>query len=387
MRFDGAAETSPWNRPEVELWEWLSVAEIEHVEERGLDGVNGVLWARMRTQEGELRSVLLKLNGSGREHVYKHFASEFAIDPDAADLLKRELAAYEVAKACGMEDLVPPLAPRDIDVVPLLSDAMREKLGRHLRVTPQQVDDRLGIAGIVQLLPRNADNLAETWASMGHDDKARWSSASDRLRHSMYRAMALDFLLGTSDRLIAAYLYNRDTDRLNIMDLTLSFPDPAASTDAYMTARAAGWGRKVQKSLEKPLVAEPSSRMDFHRIFQNMDDDRTAECLLTLEQVTDGLSDDVAAHLASILIEHQVPDQCVAGFLARVAYLSIEPLSVVKRPHDFMRDMLVPLRRGFGMGEARNAQALEYVSGILQRVTGEPFDFQAVIQPPTEEQS
>jgi hypothetical protein len=327
----------------------------------------------------------LKFDGIGKDFTYKLWADEFLLDPETHDLLRREIAAYEVVKTCGSEDLVPPLVVREVNPVPLLSDAMREKIATKLRIPTLLVDETLGVSAILQMAPKNFDNLAERWGFLGVNGKERWGRASDRLRHSMYRALAIDFLLGTPDRTMASFLYNTNTDRLNFVDLGVSFPHPGMSAERYIQQRAKGWGRKPMAGLEKGQEKAPAHSYDFWRVFWDLDEKHLAECLLTFEQITEGLTDQYVSHLASVLVELEVPDPCVAGFLARVAYLGIEPLSVVKRPFDLLRNVLVPLRKGFALSESLNAKVIEYVNTILANITGGNYDLSSIVAEPAPE--
>lgn len=133
-RIDGSSEDPPWMVPEPILWDWLRQVPIEHIEERHLDGLNSSFWARYRNRDGQLRSALLKFGGLGRDHVYELWGTQFMLDPEKYDVLRRELAAYEAAKACGMEDMVAPLAAREVNLVPLISDSVRDRLSVAMRI-------------------------------------------------------------------------------------------------------------------------------------------------------------------------------------------------------------------------------------------------------------
>lgn len=380
LRFDGDPDSPPWNHPEPEICAWLAEQEIELVEERIFFGAGGNLWARMRDDKGQLRSVFLKMYGVGHDYIYEHYGHEFLLDKESHDLAKRELAAYEVAKACGCEDLVPPMAGKDVNLVPLLSDAMREKLARYLKISPVHADEKLGIAAVVQVIPHSADSFLEHWAQLGPDQKSRWKAASDRLRHSIYRAIALDFILGVPERSMASYLYNRNTDRIAITDLCLSFPHPGYSAEKYLQLRTKGWGRPAYSGLVKPAEAGPASGWDTHRLLDGAEDEIIDECMMTFEQVVAGIPDENARHLAAVLMEQQMPVQCVTGVFARISFMTIEPDAVVKRPVEFMRNVMAPMRRGFGLEEERNAQLIQYVNQIVEAYAQQPIEFESVAQ-------
>lgn len=377
VRFDGDAGAPPWNQPEADLWEMLLEAPIELVEERVLDGSGGVFWARVRLGEA-LRSCWLKFEDPS-DGLQKRWGEEYQLDEDYA-LLRREQAAYEVVKALGSEDLVPPLVVRDIDPVPLISDAVRERMARQLRTSPIEIDERLGMAAILQLCPTDADDFVEYWGTLGVSDQERWARSSDRLRHSIYRAYAIDFVLGVQERPLSSYMYNMNTDRLVIPNLQLSFPHPGMTAEAYANQRAKGWGRKNYSGLDRAASAQPASSWDLPFLLESLSPINVQEALVTFDQVCEALSDDIALHAGRVLAALDIPLQGIAGFYARMAYLQMESRSVLERPIEFVSNVLVPLRRGYGADGPTNVNIIEYVNAMIGQISDEGFDFLSIIQ-------
>lgn len=380
MRIDGSEVDGPWNVPESVLWDLLRVVPIEFVEERCLDGSNGILWARYRNHERQLRSALLRFDGVNRGPAYETWGAEYALNSETKDLLRREQAAYEAAKACGMEDMVAPMAAREVNLVPLLSDAIRERLAKQLRISPMLVDETLGTAATIHALPLFADNFVEHWGTLGYDEPSRWERASDRLRHSIYRAIVLDFLLGTADRVLCSFLYNRTAEKVAMYDFGLTFPNPAFTAEKYLRLRKEGWGRKPPEAMEDPTDPVPAHGIDTLHLERLVQENREKECVDTFAQVGNGMTQQVGVLLGKSLGEYGVPPACVAGFFARVAFLQADPVSVLKRPVDFVRNVLVPLRRGYGFGEGRNRHVVDYVSSTMTAVLGRNFDFAKSLQ-------
>lgn len=379
MRFDGSAQSPPWNIPEAELWDLLRTAEIELVEERVLDGSGGVFWARILNGK-DIVSVFLKFDGP-IDSFYRQWSLEYAFEPEKHGSKRaREAAAYEAAKACGMEDLVPPMASREVNPVPLISDAVRENVGRQLRIAPMFVDERLGIAATLQMAPVRFDNFMEHWTTLGVTNGERWLRASDALRHSLYRAFALDYLLGREDRPLCDYLYNQSTDRLAILDLCLSFPVPSVMAQKYIEMRASGWRRKSYAGVTRPARTGPASGLDIVSLFEELSNDHHEEALATFAQVADAVGEGIDSHLAFILAEHEVPPDCVAGFFARLSYLGLAPEEVLDSPSMFSRNVLAPLSRGYGQGEGTTAAVVRYVNDVMQPIAGAEFDFSSIIQ-------
>lgn len=389
LRFDGDVESSPWNVAEPVLWKALQTIDIEHVEERVLGGLNGIFWGRVRYPEGgdglrvPIKSVLVKFGGLQLPIVCETWGAEHMLDcGKQSSLLDRELAAYEVAKACGMEDLVPPMTGKDLDVVRLISDASRERIARELRISPTLVDETLGVAAVVQVYPKNSDNFLEKWSSLGPSCDERWKSASDRLRHSMYRAFVLDFLLGVQDRMLASYLYNKTTDRLAIIDLSLSFPHPGFTAERYIVSRNEGWGRAVRSGLDKPTETWPAHSCDLSRVIGHLDYHGRKELIQTIQQVSAGVSNEIGSHLVRVLLSLEVPIQGVAGFALRLAYISMDPESFVDKPMDFVRNIASVLRKGVAPQDDRISNIVAKASSLLGAGVGQEVDILEIMQEP-----
>jgi len=380
MRIDGSEEDPPWNVPEPVLWDLLRAVPVEFIEERILDGSNGVFWCRYRNQDGELRSGLLRFDGVNRQDAYQTYGAEYVLNPGEKSLLRREQAAYEAAKACGMEDMVPPMAAREVNLVPLISDAIRERIAGRLRIPTIKVDETFGTAATLHALPLSSENFLYYWGALGFDAPSRWKRASDGFRHSIYRAIALDFLLGTADRSLCSFLYNRTSDRLVLYDFGVTFPDPAFTAERYLQLRAAGWDRRPPGPTEDPVDPAPASGVDSFHLLRFVPDKNEQECVDTFAQVAQGINAQAGGLLGRALVELGVPKPCVAGFFARVAFLQADPGTVFKRPQEFVRNVLVPMRRGYGFDEGRNQHVIEYVTSTMSLVLGRKYDFPKSLQ-------
>jgi len=353
----------------------LRQVDIEHVEERHLDGSSASFWARYRNRDGRIRSALLKFGGVGRDHLYEVWGDRFQLDPKSYDVLRREQAAYEAAKACGMDDMVAPVVAREVDIAPLISGAVRSRISKVMKISPKEVDSSLGPVALLQELPAMSQNFVEFWGTLGPDESTRWERASDRLRHSLYRAVAFDFLTGTADRLLCSLLYNRTSDTVAMYDNVLVFDDPVATTDFYIKTRLFGWRKKTVGPTEDPPRPVPAHCADLGHMSALIQDGHIEECTQTFKQIAEGMTDEVALLLGQVLVEYGVPVRCVAGFFARVAFMQEDPDTVLSRPEEFVQSALMPMRRGYGFGEGRNHKVVQVVDSIMGSVTGKPFSF------------
>lgn len=379
-RIDGSESNPPWNFPEPQLWNWLRTTPIEHVDEQVFDGTNGTFWAWCRNDEGELRGTYVRFDTVGFDEIYELWGEEYTLIPDAHDPLRREQAAYEVAKALGCEDMVPPIAAREINLVPLISDAIRDKVAAKYNIDPLLVDETFGVMGALQLVPLNATNFVEHWATLGADSVNRFARASDSLRHSIYRAIALDFVLGTGSRTLADFMYSEANDIIVMFGMNVTFPSPIGCADAYLNQRAIGWERQLPAPTQDPIPGVPPSATDTVWFTREFHDKQIEECMMTFKQMSEELKPEVMALLVQALDDIGIPPDNLAAFVARVAFLQEDPESVIANQFDFVRSILVPMRRGYGFDQGRNARIVEIVNEIMGQALGSGYDFVTAMQ-------
>lgn len=383
-RFDGSTKDPPWSIPEPILWDWLRTVKIEHIEERGLSGMNGSLWARYRNYDGQLRSGLLRMSGGAREHALGALGVEYGLDGQYG-LLKREQAAYEAMKALGCEDLAPPMAAREVNLVPLISDAMRERVGRELKIDPVLVDETLGLVGVLQALPLQAENFAERWAKLGPDEGNRWEGASDRLRHSVYRSILMDFILGVPNRLLCDHLYSRTSDSLALYGFEVSFPHPGLTAEWYLAMRAKGWGRKFSGPFEEPSAGVPPCGIDSMSLLETLGEPQREELVMVTKQMVKGFDEQTATLLIQVLSEIGVSPANTSALVSRMVFLEKQPEDILDNSFDYVRSVLVPMRRGYGLEEGRIQFIAQTTSQIMTQALGAEFDFAQAVQEPAPE--
>jgi len=379
-RIDGSDLDAPWNGSEQTIWNWLRTTPIEFIEERVLTGLDGTFWARCRNDEGRLRSTLLRFDTIGLEDLYKLWGVEYGIAAENHDILRREQAAYEIAKGLGCEDMVPPLAVRTLNLVPLISDAVREKVAAKYGIDPILVDETYGVVGALQLVPLNARSFVDHWAMLGPDPASRFARASSALRYSMYRLIALDFVLGTGNRTIANLLFNESTGSLAVVGFGVTLANPMTAADHYLAQRAQGWGRHIPGPLEDPAPGAPPSGTDSIYLANGFTDREREECLATFRQMSEATDERTVVLLCQIMEEIGIPRECIAGFVSRLVFLQEDPDAVIDNPTDHTRSILVPLRRGFAFDEGRNLKVVETTNQILTAATAEGFDFTSAMQ-------
>lgn len=381
FRFNGTSSNPMWNYPEEVMFDWMTKIPLEKIEYDVMSGVNGVFWGRITRPDYESQSVIVKYPAVGNDKLLSVFGTELCLElPE--ELASRELAAYELLKAIGNEDIGCPICIKDLPTAGLLSDVIRETIARELKISKTEVGLRLGLAATMQLVPPALDNFMEIWGGLGVTNSERWHQASDQLRYSIYRAYFTDFILGVPTRSIAEFQYNKNTDRIMMTDLKWSFAHSGFSTEKYLQMRLKGWGRASGGS-KKFTDNAPASAYDLSALFDDLEDKYLEEALLTAQQISQRMDDAMVQRLIMVLLEYDVPIECVACVILRLSYLAFSPGSVIKRPIEYIRNLCAPIRMETVGSDPRIIEAITFVNTAMSAVIGENFDMAGVLTQPS----
>jgi len=379
-RVDGSTEDPPWNVPEPMLWDHLRQAEIHGVDEDFVDILSGNLLVQYAGFSGDTRSGLLSLGGVRGGLIYAVWGEEYSLRPERNDILKRQQAFYESSKAFGMEDMVPPLAVRLVNLSDLLSISRRSRFSKAMGVPASKVAKAFGETAILQVLPTTGRNFLEYWAFLAATTKDRWAAASDKMRHGLYRAMILDILMGTALRSLSSLFHSKASDVPVFYSTEVVLPHPARTADWYLNSRAQGWGRPPSSvgGTAKPGV--PASSNDLIRFMDTMGDREKSEWMQTAKQITRAVKEDLSVLLSQVLLDIGAPKENIAGLWGRFLYLHDNADTMMSKPFEYVQSVLVPLRRGFVEQGTAGATVVEGVNGIMTAALGKPFDFAKMMQ-------
>jgi hypothetical protein len=139
-------------------------------------------------------------------------------------------------------------------------------------------------------------------------------------------------------------------------------------------------GKKASPPTEDPIPGAPPSATDTVWITRHFEEQQVEECLETFKQISAGLTSEVCVLLAQALGDIGIPRNNIANFLARVAFLSEDPESVIVNQFDHVRSILVPMRRGYGFDDGRNAQVVHFVNEVMMAAFQDGYDFGASMQ-------
>lgn len=353
MRIDGSYMDAPWNVPEPILWDNIRKATLHKTDDFY---TNNSCVVAYKNNDEHTRKAIFSFEPND---IHDLITDEYNINKSSYDLTKRKLAFYELAKALGMEDIAPPCAARK----PIDGFSIP---GKGTKVC------------IVEVLPLNAENFAEKWASLGYDHEDRMNSASAKLRYSIYRAMYLDYVAGTSIRMMPGSLHNRSSDCIALYDSGVCFPDPRKSADRFLRLLSLGWSEAMKAPTQNFSPPGPPNLNELIEIAKSIDSSRCQELYETILTVNKSFTPKIYELLGKILIEHGVPENSVAGMMARVAYSREESPGVISEdPFLYTRDFLLKLRLGeYGARGNIFKKVIDFTNSSMKSITGSSYDIE-----------
>lgn len=249
---------------------------------------------------------------------------------------RRAAAAYELAKACGLDDIVPPTVCRYDEhngLEPILPTDIMAKLAAHLEIGIGAISEQIGKFATVELW-RDGGTLFcdQPWYGTLLTSNALndpFSALPDDVRIAFMRAAVFDLLAWNGSRTwmdIVFYQDERHTIALRSNEIT--FPDPAGLA-AALTDYPGSYSDGISVSAQyMPLIwSDPV----FAAVVRGFDDDAelfekiAIDCVSRVrgERVTD---------LIRALSDRQISPLETASTLVRIAMLKVGSKSIMRDP-------------------------------------------------------
>jgi len=197
--------------------------------------------------------------------------------------------------------------------------------------------------------------------------------------------MIIDFVLGVPNRLLCDHMYNRTSDTLALYGFEVSFPHPGLVAEWYLVMRGKGWGRKFAGPLEEPMLGLPACGIDSLGLLETLSEPQREEVVMVAKQMIKGFDEQVATLLIQVLAEAGVAPANISSLVSRMVFLEKTPNDILDNTFDYVRSVLVPLRRGYGLEEGRIQMVVQTTSQIMTQALGAEFDFAKVVQEPVPE--
>lgn len=262
-------------------------------------------------------------------------------------LSKRAAAAYETAKAAGLDDLTPPTVYRmdnDGDVRALLPDSLIEAIHNEwvVRQTGKDADEvRKEISGhaTVQLIRgepwpiENEEWFRNLFGNKSDPDTLNniWAFLPPEIRTAFLRLSALDFLVGSLDRSYGDLAFSDDPrHRMMVFGGELSCPCPRKIGLAYASGNYGGYTDPPDPTFTGlPLFwSEASTMLALQGSDQEIDDFEAIGISIATR-----MKDDRGVELARALVEYGLTNLQIAGILSRIWMMMTFSRDIARDPY------------------------------------------------------
>lgn len=368
---------------------------------------NGSMLARVESSDGAIRKAYIKLEGLADPFVYDAWGDIYGLKRGDGSLSRRAAAAYDVAKAAGLDDLVPPTTYRNDeygDLGPILSQDLIERRETYCesiaRVTgedPGKLRKRLRGFAALQLFTEGVRTIdAEKWfrALFSGDDIQQndglnefFGSLPERMRIAFLRGAAFDYLIWAADRGLPGLLFcGSDKHPLHLVDNELCLPDPRKLAEAFSEHGGSYIDETPLSPKHMPLLwsdlllalAIRGGSHELH-LFEQIGVEIAAR-----------LRDERAVELARTLGEYQISPLAVAGTLVRAYALGTHSQRIAKNPlliagyyNDLIRGQL-PVGPSGNMAEVplsiELSHVLPKVNAAMSKAMEREYNFVAEIR-------
>jgi hypothetical protein len=301
-------------------------------------------------------------------------------EDDDGTLSRRAACAYEVAKACGLDDLTPPTVHRiddDGDITGLLPDSLIEQANEWVSRTtgraPDDVRAAIGAHATVQLIrgelwPIESENwFRDLFGRPSNALNKVWDVMPPDRRIAFLRLAMFDFVIGNLDRSWGDMVFSKDPRHpVIVYGNELSVPCPRVIGIEYATGNYGTYSEDVPGTL--PLLWSEALTMlvvrggdaeinDFEKIgitiAQRMQTDRPVE-------------------LARALLEHRATPLQIAGVLSRLWMLATYSKDIAKDPY-FAARYYGSVLSGGANQVFKGVE--DFVNNTMRKVMVKKFDF------------
>lgn len=393
---DVVAPTDPilWGMNEPETLDKLRTAAITRLKLIGRD--NGIMIATLEYMNATSLSAYLSLDSLVDPYLFVVWGDFYDLEKGDGSVSKRSAASYEVAKATGFDDLVPPTAVRFDeygDIGPVLPDDLLERfhysiesLSRRTGEPAETIRNRLGGYAALQLRRGEPWTIEhEQWfidifsADAGEERKNvlnnLFESMPEDRRMPLVRTAAFDFILWTGDRNFGDILFCQDERHpIQLIGNELSLPCPRkmglrlleTGGDFFVTT-------EIDPKAGVPMLwSDPLIMLATRGGERELDDFEKIGIY-----VANRIKGDRAFELARSLIEHGISPLAVAGVLSRAWLMGTHAREIARDPYLVARyyaDLIAE----------RDVTAYEgielFVNRALHAVLIKDFDFASAIR-------
>jgi hypothetical protein len=295
-------------------------------------------------------------------------------------LSRRAACAYEVAKACGLDDLTPPTVHRvddEGDINELLPASLIEQANEWVSMTtgkpPDDVRREIGAHASIQLIRGEPWAIeSEPWFRnlFGKQSNALnnvWEEMPPDRRIGFLRLAMLDFIIGCLDRSWGDMVFS-DDPRHPVVAFggELSIPCPRIIGMEYATGSYGSYTDDVPGTL--PLVWSEALTM----LVVRGGDAEMADFEKIGISIATRMKTDRPVELARAMLEHRVTPLQIAGVLSRIWMMETYSKDIAKDPYFAARYYAAVLSGG---ANQIFKGVEDFVNNTMRKVMVRKFDF------------
>lgn len=302
---------------------------------------------------------------------------------DDGPLSRRAVCSYEVAKACGLDDLTPPTVHRvdeEGDIRSLLPDSLIEQVNEWVSNAtgkdPGLVREQISGHATIQLVRGEPWPIeSEEWFRnlFGNNDpdalNSIWAVMPPERRVGFLRMAALDFVIGSLDRSFGDMAFSDDVRHpVMVFGGELSMPCPRTIGLAYASGGYGGYVDDNPNGL--PLFWSEVSTM----LAVRGGDAEIADYESIGISISSRMRGDRAIELAKSLMEHKLTALQISGVLSRIWMMETHSKDIAKDPYFAARYYASLVS---GPSDPLMNEVGKFVNNIMHKVLIRKFDFHA----------
>ncbi len=326
-----------WGSVEAELLNRLRGSIVIGVRDSGSASNN--MLGKFDSPDGVVERAYIRFESLAEPEVYDLYGTMYGIKVGNGDLSRRSAASYELAKAAGLDDIIPPTVYRYDEhsgLEPILSLAAVDDMAEHLGCKSAELQLKLGNNAAIELCVDSVDDsgselmiTTEWFRRLGSDASSLNNFYLEcPYRIPLLRGAIFDFLAWTGSRSLAEVVCCKsDRHPVVLVRNDLVFPDPVAIGTAYMEYRGAYTDGcpvvQYAPMLWSDLVVQAALRgyAEEESLYEAIAIDCTKR--LRGERVID---------LVRSLKDHQISLLSIAGLLVRLAFLRYGATVIMRNP-------------------------------------------------------
>lgn len=367
-----------WGGDESDLLMSLRYGTIRKM--RLVGGSNGLMIAKIEDRKAGSHYGFMWMESLRSSMIRQLWGGIIDFKDEDGPLSRRAACAYEVSKACGLDDLTPPTVHRvdeDGDINELLPASLIEQANEWVSMatgkSPDDVRRQIGAHATIQLIRGEPWPIeSEQWFRdlFGRPSNALnnvWEAMPPDRRVAFLRLAALDFVIGCLDRSWGDMAFSNDPRHpVIVFGGELSMTCPRTIGIEYATGSYGSYTDDVPGTL--PLVWSEALTMLVVRGGDSEIDDFEKIGV----SIAGRMKTDRPVELARALLEHKATPLQIAGVLSRIWMLATYSKDIARDPYFAPRYYAAVLSGGAN----QSFEGVEdFVNNTMRKVMVRKFDF------------